>query len=259
MWGDMVHRANVGPSPCPITELTTEMLIEKLQELTSPTTKEAAVILAGKMNEEDGVMTALEHFWHALPVDSMMCAVSLIMGKSLLAKYRIGDWIPISQEVASVIEADKDKNNRPIANIPLVGPAMGSVMGSMVGQVFDEKVIPYGTTMYALRHRGGYGSVCHGLLTAITELFGWFFGTFYQLYHVPDKYARHYGLFGCFFGILACPFYFVRHFFMMFYIFIDRLGVTIANNIFHKQWLYYIDRSAMAKVRVNEFSIVASI
>lgn len=118
-WGEMVSRAGVGPKPCPINKLTTEVLTSKLRELTSPTIKEAAVLLSKKMNEEDGVMGALEHFWFALPMDSMMCTIGLIMGKSLLGKYCIRPgkspfWrsitpITVSHEVALVLSAPPDR------------------------------------------------------------------------------------------------------------------------------------------------------
>lgn len=115
----MVSRAGVGPKPCPITQMSTQLLIEKLRELTSPTIKEAAVTLSHQMNEENGVMSALEHFWFALPMDSMICTIGLIMGKSLLAKYRMRPgsstfsrsltYITVSQEVASVLAKTKVK------------------------------------------------------------------------------------------------------------------------------------------------------
>eukprot|EP00804_Cyclotella_cryptica_P011820 CCRYP_015334-RA/>CCRYP_015334-RA protein AED:0.02 eAED:0.02 QI:107/1/1/1/1/1/3/721/703 len=144
MWGEMVSRAGVGPKPCPINLLTTELLVQKLRELTSPTIKEAAVNLSERMKSEDGVMTALEHFWHALPVDSMVCSIGLIMGKSLLAKYRISPgknffqrsrstFITVSQEVASVL-ATENKTRR-------------FVMGKFVEEVTKDGLIPYGTTV----------------------------------------------------------------------------------------------------------------
>lgn len=176
MWGEFVNRAGVGPKPCPVTKLTTEILIEKLRELTSPTIKEAAVILSGQMNEEDGVLCALTHFWSELPRDSMMCSVSLIMGKSLLAKYRIGS-IPISHEVAAVIVGSQD-SDRVSSPIPLENNVR-SVVGSVVKQVSlettrrNEKLKPYGTTTYALRHRGGYDTFWRGMVTTLLEMFEW--------------------------------------------------------------------------------------
>ena len=136
----MVSRAGVGPKPCPITQMTTAILIEKLKELTSPTIKEAAVTLSTQMNEEDGVMSALEHFWFALPIDSMICTIGLIMGKSLLAKYRIRPgksmflrsltYIKVSQEVASVLAAPVDGKVRALEKL-----------------IKHDWLIPYGSTV----------------------------------------------------------------------------------------------------------------
>jgi len=67
MWGEMVHRADVGPKPCPVNELTKDVLVEKLRQLTDPKTKEAAINLSVRMNDEDGVLAGLDHFWSSLP------------------------------------------------------------------------------------------------------------------------------------------------------------------------------------------------
>ncbi|KAL3802514.1 hypothetical protein HJC23_012533, partial [Cyclotella cryptica] len=245
MWGEMVSRAGVGPKPCPINLLTTELLVQKLRELTSPTIKEAAVNLSERMKSEDGVMTALEHFWHALPVDSMVCSIGLIMGKSLLAKYRISPgknffqrsrstFITVSQEVASVLAAE-NKTRR-------------FVMGKFVEEVTKDGFTPYGTTTYALRHRGGYESFWKGMCASWMELLWWFFKILFLVFSVPDNFAKKYGAFGCIFGLVVWPFHLVHAVFMMFTVFIDRQGVSIANRFFGKQWLYFIDTSAVAKV-----------
>lgn len=159
----MVSRAGVGPKPCPITQMTTEILIEKLRELTNPAIKESAVTLSHRMNEEDGVMSALEHFWFALPIDSMICTIGLLMGKSLLAKYRIRPgrslftrsltYITVSHEVASVLAA----------------PVNGKVE-SFERLIKHDWLIPYGSTTYALRQRGGSDNLFIGLLTSLGEV-----------------------------------------------------------------------------------------
>lgn len=177
----MVSRAGVGPKPCPITKMTTEMLIEKLRELTSQTIKETAVALSHQMNEEDGVMSALEHFWFALPMDSMICTIGLIMGKSLLAKYRMQPglsmfvrsltYITVSQEVASVLAAPRD------------GKA-GRALRKLIER---DWLIPYGSTTYALRQRGGSDNLVIALLTSLGEFFWWAFYSLLQIYRVPDR------------------------------------------------------------------------
>ena len=217
MWGEMVHRAEVGPKPCPVTKLTKDILVEKLMELTDPKTKEAASNLSVTMNEEDGVLTGLNHFWSSLPKDSMMCSIGLIMGKSMLAKYSMMEKkIPISHEVATVLV--NSNNNYAASNIPNPGIAssrlgwvgyglffdifrgrglehslVGSVVRGAQGTPSRDKLIPHGTTTYALRHRGGYDSLCNGCLTVLLEFLYFLFKTLFRCCAISDKFARTHG------------------------------------------------------------------
>lgn len=259
MWGEMCHRAGVGPSPCPIIQLSTDVLIDKLRELSDSSIREAASRLSVAMEEENGVMGALDHFWSALPRDSMMCSVGLIMGKSLLAKYRINNRIPVSHEVASVITNCNNKSSRIVRN-ELEDEAR-KLAGSVGRQVVQEttrrkdKLVPHGTTTYALRHRGGYDSIYHGLITSALEFWEWLFRSILQFYRVPDKFARNHGLLGCVFGVVASPLYFVYSLVMTIVTVVDRFGVTVANGIFNMQWLYFIDRRANATVYVDKSNL----
>lgn len=252
MWAEMVHRAGVGPAPCPISKLTTDVLIEKICELTSSTIKEAAAALAVKMDTEDGVMNALQHFWSALPRDSMMCSVGLIMGKSLLAKYQIKGGIPISAEVASVL-VDTSDDHHDNGEYRLVGSILPHLVKSMMGLFTSlltqrDWLRPHATATHALRNRGGYDTFLHGLVATILEFFELLWRCFFQFFHVPDKFARKHGLVGCIFGILVSPLYFWYASRKLIVNQIDRLGVTVANGILGKQWLYFIDRSAISQV-----------
>ena len=49
-----------------------DILAEKLRELTDPKTKEAALNLSVRMNDEDGVMAGLDHFWSSLPKGTLL-------------------------------------------------------------------------------------------------------------------------------------------------------------------------------------------
>lgn len=110
---------------------------------------------------------------------------------------------------------------------------------------------PIQRTQYALRHRGGYNSLFQGLMSTTFEFYEWLFRSIFQIFFVPDKFARSHGVFGCLVGIIVCPFYVFFTLVDMFIVVIDRFGVTVANNIFHKRWLYFIDRTAEARVYVR--------
>ena len=87
MWAEMVNRAGVGPKPCVSWKLTDKILAAKFAELTDPTTKEKAVELAKKMNQEDGIRGGLQHWLDDLPRDNMLCDISLMLGEVRVAKY----------------------------------------------------------------------------------------------------------------------------------------------------------------------------
>jgi hypothetical protein len=75
MWGAMVFRAGVGPPPCPVVNLTTEILEANLKLLTSEEIKKRAQTLSYQMGLEDGVLCGLDHFISDLPKESMLCDV----------------------------------------------------------------------------------------------------------------------------------------------------------------------------------------
>ena len=190
----------------------------------------------------------------------MMCSISLIMGKSLLAKYRIKNGIPVSEDVASVLvdsakisesyELDLSLPDLPGGHV-LPGK---SLVGSLRGRAFREHrkfkttIVPYGIVTYALRHRGGYDSLTRGLLSAAQEFLQSRITAFVKIFKIPDRYSRDHGLLGCIAGCFVMPLYLAYYSFRMVVITIDRVGVTIANNVFGRQWLYFIDTSARAKV-----------
>ena len=160
-----------------------------------------------------------------------MCSLGLIMGKSLLAKYRM-DGILISAEVASVLVS----TGSDVA-------AQSTILLSGRG-----RLRPHATATHALRNRGAYDTFFHGLCAVFLEFLELLVRTLYQFYHVPDKFARSHGLVGCIFGIIVSPLYFCKGVWKLTFNHIDRLGVTIANGIFDKQWLYFINRSAISHV-----------
>ena len=101
----------------------------------------------------------------------MMCSIGLIMGKSMLAKYSIlGKKIPISQEVASVI-------SNSMIEKPLIRE--DGIFDILRKERKNLMLIPYGTTTYALRQRGGYESLWDGSVSVLLE----------TLYHLFNYWA----------------------------------------------------------------------
>lgn len=66
-WGDRVHDRGVGPAPIPISQLTMESLCEAIRFMLDPQVKMKAVELAKHIEEEDGVVAAVNAFHKHLP------------------------------------------------------------------------------------------------------------------------------------------------------------------------------------------------
>uniref|UniRef100_A0A0D6R1S1 sterol 3beta-glucosyltransferase n=1 Tax=Araucaria cunninghamii TaxID=56994 RepID=A0A0D6R1S1_ARACU len=66
-WGDRVHERGVGPAPIPISQLTMEVLCEAIRFMLDPQVKMRAVEMATDIEEEDGVVAAVNAFHKHLP------------------------------------------------------------------------------------------------------------------------------------------------------------------------------------------------
>ena len=255
MWGAMVHRAGVGPAPCPVDELTAEILTKKLKELTSDTIKLRAEKLSKEMNEENGVKGGLKHFCEGLPIDSMMCDVSLILGESILAKYSIKKGkIHISHEIATIL-ATPDIDHLPNSSEDWVTTLRGVFRGIMNTWIFPldpdqtEEYAPYSATNYRIgvasdKFVRGIGGACtestRMLLVAVSQVFA-----------RPDAYARTHGALGCLFGVVIFPLYFVLYLWKSLIVCVDRTGVAYANGCFGKKWLYFIRPAIVTETGKN--------
>jgi hypothetical protein len=69
----MVAAAGAGPTPIPHKTLTAESLAAALRFCHQEATQSAAVEIAAKMHEEDGVQAAVMSFLSNLPADTMQC------------------------------------------------------------------------------------------------------------------------------------------------------------------------------------------
>jgi hypothetical protein len=236
MWGEMVQRASVGPSPVPVSKLTEEILVGKLTELTSETTIANAKDLARKMSEENGVQGGLRHFFDDLPRDSLCCDVSLIVGETQLASYRVKrNDMKICKEVAGMML--KQVQKKPVT--------------SLIRCAFDRPLYGltrHASTTYALGNARTFGQ---GFCSGLSGCFGAMAKSPSEFVRRPDKLARSHGAFGCLCGLIVAP---VSALWMLFYgifvHFFDRCLLGIANGCCGEERLYCFDRS----VKYNIYS-----
>lgn len=256
MWGAMVHRAGVGPAPCPVDDLTADILTAKLQEVTNETIKLRAKELSGYMNEENGVKGGLQHFLEALPGDSMMCDVSLILGESVLAKFTLHrNQIHVSEEVASALATPEVKiSGRSLRFCDALYDVFTGTVKKFLFGLFpfnpDQNEMPPHTV---IKYEIGVGGkkVGFGIAGAFVESFRFFIQAIFQFVLLPDKMSRKHGFMGFFFGLFLSPLFTLKYIIKSALVFIDRCVVAFANGCFGKEWVYFLDTSQTVESRPN--------
>lgn len=251
MWGAMIYRAGAGPAPCPIDDLTADKLAVKLKELTAKSIAQRAKALSKTMNEESGVKGGLQHFCEDLPVDNMMCDVSLILGESVLAKHtiRMGK-INISHEIATALAVPKLKDTSSAKQFFSVAGGLFQKLNPFrpLDPKQSEKFSPHSITRYKVGIGNSFGT---GVAGTCTETIRILIKALFQFFLAPDKMARNYGAIGCLFGILLFPFSTVFWFIRALFVLVDRSVVTCMNGCFGKKWNYFWDTSMSSEYRAN--------
>jgi sterol 3beta-glucosyltransferase len=85
-WGEMVHRQGLGPRPVSVSQLSLALVAESLEVLLRRDTRRSVAALSQRMQRENGVEGALEAFYRHLPLETMLCDVSLFCGQYRLAQ-----------------------------------------------------------------------------------------------------------------------------------------------------------------------------
>jgi UDP:flavonoid glycosyltransferase YjiC (YdhE family) len=80
-WGEMMYRRNFGPKPCPVGNLNLMEIVSAFEVLQRESTLRAAEAVGESMAREDGVENAVRAFYQHLPLENMVCEVSLMMAK----------------------------------------------------------------------------------------------------------------------------------------------------------------------------------
>jgi UDP-glucoronosyl and UDP-glucosyl transferase len=236
MWAEMVHRAKVGPSPCPVNKLTTETLVEKLKELESPATQEKAQALSKEMDQEDGIQGGLHHFLRDLPRDNMLCDVSLLMGEYKMARYRLSrSRVKVSMEVAALLKSETASYDFKVDNLKESFRRAASAVGK--SRVY--KVKRHAVTNYAL---GQVQTLSAGCRTGLVALFlNFCLRAPFQIYFKSDRYARRHGAFGCLLGLIVAPFYILWYWLRAIQVCVDRILTGFANGLCDMSKLHVCD------------------
>jgi hypothetical protein len=69
----MIAKAGAGPEPLPPRKMTAAALVEAIQFLMREETSAAAKTIAKRMENEQGVRSAVESFHRHLPLEMMQC------------------------------------------------------------------------------------------------------------------------------------------------------------------------------------------
>lgn len=243
LWGHMVHRAKVGPKPCPVNDLTADILAEKFRELTSEETKKNAVELSKKMSKENGVANGLKHFLDYLPRDNFCSDVSLIMGEVRIARFRLlHSQVKISSEIAARLVP---KPHKPMTLHEYCRNIVG-IAKKIYGRRNKKWVKRHAVNTHAL---GNPRTFCKGFSSGCTGCFYFIFVSPWYLFTKPDKFARSHGAIGCVVGLIISPVYVLcTIFYGFFVVFWDRLAVGFMNGCRGKRVLYVTDRTVRYRV-----------
>ena len=259
MWGAMVHRAGVGPKPCPVSKLTSDLLVEKLKELRRPDIQSKAHALAKQMAAEDGIKTALQHFLTCLPRNNMLCDVGLIMGEANLARFRINSrhrrTLKVSVEVVALLE---QKTARGINRSGSVPQGITEIRRFSLVQLVDSFRSRIEEMQYGIKSARMHAMTMFGLSRVETVAqgcaAGWF-GLFYHIFRAPfqiffrsDDWARSHGAFGCLFGLICSSFYVSWYTCYAVIVWFDRIFVGCSNGCCRTKALFCLDRNSYYRV-----------
>lgn len=245
LWGEMVRRAGVGPAPCPVGDLTEEILAAKLAELQSPAIREKAVWMSEQMAREDGIKGGLDHFIYDLPRDNMICDVTLLLvGNNQKAKYRLrGNHLKVCTEVAAFLVMTQQAGYERAWNLLSWWDAWEQWRFSRRFGISGMRM--HARTTFALGRVTSVGQGC------VSGCWGFMFNILrspWQVFSKSDKYARSHGNIGCLFGLVLSPFFVVAFVLHAVIILFDRIGVGISNGCCGTSFLYWFDRSARYRV-----------
>jgi hypothetical protein len=104
----MVYRAGAGPPGCPISDLTTDILVASFRQLASEKTRDCVAELSQKMRAEKGSIQGAKSFIRNLPLEDMLCEVNIFRRRSEIARVYCDDCgLKMSSEADRVLHRPK--------------------------------------------------------------------------------------------------------------------------------------------------------
>jgi sterol 3beta-glucosyltransferase len=109
-WGQAVVNAQVGVAPCPIGQLTTDVLSKAFVELANPELRTRAEALRDLLLLEDGAGEAVRSFYHHLPTQDMWCDLD---HQRIAMQWSVPDRIKLCDRCAFILkERPENKKKR---------------------------------------------------------------------------------------------------------------------------------------------------
>ncbi|KAG7382203.1 hypothetical protein PHYPSEUDO_005131 [Phytophthora pseudosyringae] len=99
-WGQAVVSARVGVPPCPIAQLTTEILHNAFVDLANPDLRKRAEAMRDLMLQEDGAGEAVRRFYHHLPTQDMWCDLD---HQRIAMQWSVHDRIKLCDRCAFIV------------------------------------------------------------------------------------------------------------------------------------------------------------
>jgi len=215
MWGEMVYRAGAGPEPCPVKELTKEILEESFLTLQDSQIQDTVQNMAKLMNEEDGIEGGLSHYLEHFPRHGLYSDVGLLIGEYNLARYRLSSSnIKICTEMAAIL-VPKELNL-----------SFSSQWKRHCNPFVQDLIKRNNIATYPV---GNVMSASEGFRAGFVGFFSIILQAPLHLYKQPDKWARRNGPFGCLTGLILSPFYIIWIFLKALVYMIDRIWTGIHN------------------------------
>jgi hypothetical protein len=107
-WGHMIAKSGAGPEPLPPRKMAAAALAEAIQFLMREETSAAAKAIAKRMENEQGIRSAVESFHRHLPLEVMQC--DLIPGQPAVWTLKSGRKpVKISKLAAEVLVSQWSK------------------------------------------------------------------------------------------------------------------------------------------------------